>query len=101
MKSLTFLSSRREAGKYSPLVMALTGSTGYFFHTFHFPVLFRFVWRPLGIGKSETAKLLGKGFYGGGESDDEEPCGLLIISGKDYSSENGMTRLQVTVSLLV
>jgi hypothetical protein len=72
MRAVTYLHSRRESKRYSPLVMAITG--------------------PTGVGKSESAKLIGKGLYGLSSYEDQ-PCGLLMLSGKAYS---GMSRLRVS-----
>jgi DNA polymerase III gamma/tau subunit len=71
MRAVTYLHSRRESKRYSPLVLAITG--------------------PTGVGKSESAKLIGKGLYGLSSYEDQ-PCGLLMLSGKAYS---GMSRLRV------
>jgi hypothetical protein len=73
---LSYLHTRREMHRFSPLIMAVTGSTG--------------------IGKSETAKLIGKGLYGTSSFDDH-PCGLLILSGKAYS---GISKLRVRFAMI-
>lgn len=92
---MNFFHTQRELGQYSPLVMAITGSTGKDIRGQSICVRNHF---SVGIGKSETAKLLARGLYGL-EGDGSAPCGLLMLTGKDYSTNEGMTHLQVRTTI--